>query len=175
MTEAGSVAVRPTARDDCRHLPAIEQSAAQAFRGDPALAWLADEAPISGEHHAELLDRGIGLVAVDGSGRLCGFVASERHGADLHVVELSVHADWQRRGIGRMLLSALAEEARGEGIAQLTLTTFRDLAWNGPFYRSSGFNELAEGAHCARLASLLAAEAEHGLPRGRRCAMVRPL
>jgi hypothetical protein len=54
----------------------------------------------------------------------------------------------------------------------LTLTTFRDLPWNGPFYARLGFEEVtALDAHL-RLAGELANEVDDGLPADRRCAMI---
>jgi ribosomal protein S18 acetylase RimI-like enzyme len=146
-----------------------------AFEADPQLAWLASGDPISVDRHAELISLGICLVARQQQGRPCGFIASERFGTDLHIWELSVEANQQRRGIGRSLLLELCRQAQVAGLERLTLTTFRDLPWNGPFYQSFGFAELQVSALDARLARLLANEVRRGLPSGRRCAMTKPV
>jgi hypothetical protein len=63
-------------------------------------------------------------------------------------------------------------DARNTGFKALTLTTFRDLAWNAPFYARLGFDEVtAIDAH-PRLAGELANEVDDGLPADRRCAMI---
>ena len=59
-----------------------------------------------------------------------------------HLEQLSVHPDQARRGIGRALLRAGVEWARANGYDQLTLVTYRDVPWNGPFYASEGFVEI---------------------------------
>ena len=65
-----------------------------------------------------------------------------------------------------------SSDARNSGYSAITLTTFRDLPWNGPFYARLGFEEVtALDAH-PRLAGELALEADHGLPVERRCAMI---
>jgi len=58
-------------------------------------------------------------------------------------------------------------------MAAVTLTTFRNLAFNAPFYERFGF-AYVEGAALtrdARLQDVLLAEAAHGLPAENRCAM----
>jgi len=63
-------------------------------------------------------------------------------------------------------------EARRRGLAGLSLTTFRDVPWNAPFYASVGFaiveGEDARGA----LQTYLDREASRGLDPARRCAVV---
>jgi GNAT superfamily N-acetyltransferase len=58
-----------------------------------------------------------------------------------HLEQLSVHPDHGRRGVGRALLRAAVAWAAAEGYDELTLATYRDIAWNGPFYASEGFVE----------------------------------
>jgi predicted N-acetyltransferase YhbS len=85
---------------------------------------------------------------------------------------MSVHPDFQKRGIGAGLLRASIIDARNSGFRALTLTTFRDVSWNAPFYARIGFEEVtALDAH-PRLAAELALEADNGLPADRRCAMI---
>jgi GNAT superfamily N-acetyltransferase len=167
--------IRRTRLPDCHLLPAIERSAALLFASDPELAWLAQQDPIDTARHAELVGSGLCFVAVSGDGSPCGFIATQMLGSDLHIWELSVESNQQQRGIGRQLLVAAERAAASGGLKRLTLTTFRDLVWNGPFYQSCGFAELPDVAFEPRLAALLAAEAQHGLSAERRCAMVKAL
>jgi hypothetical protein len=57
----------------------------------------------------------------------------------------------------------------------VTLTTFRDLPWNAPFYQGMGFVELIPSAADHHLREALQAEITHGFPPERRCAMRLPL
>ncbi|TGS57679.1 GNAT family N-acetyltransferase, partial [Mesorhizobium sp. M3A.F.Ca.ET.201.01.1.1] len=92
-------------------------------------------------------------------------------GGALHIWELDVRLDRQGSGIGRALIERAIEDAKRRGLSTVTLTTFRDVAWNAPFYRKFGFRVL-EGAEIdERLASLLGDEVEHGMPSDQRCAM----
>ena len=60
---AGAV-LRLTQESDIALLPAIERSAAQAFRQIPSLAWLADSEVISVARHHDYLETEHSLLAV---------------------------------------------------------------------------------------------------------------
>ena len=61
-----------------------------------------------------------------------------------HLEQLSVRPEHQRRGIGTTLVRAAMARARQDGHDRLSLCTYRDVPWNGPFYRSLGFTEVSE-------------------------------
>jgi GNAT superfamily N-acetyltransferase len=170
-SETFMTTIRPAREDDADLLPDIEQSAGEAFRAFLELAWLADGDNASPEQHRALIAEGACWVAVDSEDRPVGFLNAGIEGKALHIWELDVHLDWQGRGIGRALLQQAIEDARRYGLAAVTLTTFRDVAWNAPFYRKSGFRILEADEMDDRLAALLRDEAERGLPAARRCAM----
>jgi len=152
-------------------LPAIERSAGQLFRTLPDLAWIADDRVAEPEDYAELIALGLVWVAVDDDDRPVGMVAAETEEASLHIHELDVGAPDQGRGLGRALLTVALEAARQRGLADLTLTTFRDVAWNAPFYERFGFRILEPHDTPPRLTGKLEAEIARGLPADRRCAM----
>lgn len=90
-------------------------------------------------------------------------------GPDLHVHQIAVHPRHARQGIGTALMAAVFDLA---GPRAVTLTTFRDIAWNGPWYVRLGFSEVAEPG--PELADVIAAEHAAGLDDlGRRVAMRR--
>ena len=156
-------------------LTELEQSAGLAFRADAEIAWVADGHNLSPERYREIINDGWSWVAEGEHGELIAFIAATREGDDLHIWEFDVRLDCQRRGIGRRLLQRLIAEATAAGISSITLTTFRDVPWNGPFYLSMGFEALASEKLDARLSELLAAEIDQGLPAARRCAMRKVL
>lgn len=163
--------IRPAREDDAELLPDVEQSAGEAFRTIPELAWLADGDNVSAERHRALIRQGSCLVAIDDQDRLVGLLSATIEGDVLHIWELDVRLELQGRGIGRALLERAAVDARQRGLAAITLTTFRDVAWNAPFYRGLGFRILEGVEIDERLAALLRAEAEHGMQADRRGAM----
>lgn len=149
-------------------MPGIERAAAAAFADEPSIDLSRAR---SESDYARLIRRGHCLVAhVDEV--MAGFLVAEPFRRELHIWEIDVVPAFQRRGIGAGLVRAAQIDARNTGFKALTLTTFRDLAWNGPFYERLGFEEVtALDAHL-RLSGELANEVDDGLPADRRCAMI---
>jgi 8-oxo-dGTP pyrophosphatase MutT (NUDIX family)/GNAT superfamily N-acetyltransferase len=100
-------------------------------------------------------------------------------GGQLHLEQIAVHPDAQRRGVGQMLLRAAFGTVLDAGHRTLTLMTYADVPWNGPWYARHGFVELAPQARPEVWAALaLLRQGEDRLARaggGRRIAMVREL
>jgi GNAT superfamily N-acetyltransferase len=78
------------------------------------------------------------LVLVTGDPPV-GFVAVELVDGLPHLWQLAVLPDHGRQGLGRALVEAACAWARNRRFPAITLTTYRDVAWNGPFYESLGF------------------------------------
>ncbi|RFP07263.1 GNAT family N-acetyltransferase [Komagataeibacter xylinus] len=166
-----SFSIREAVDDDACFLPAIERSAGQAFRSVPELAWVADDGVMSVDAHRACIATRTCWVAVDEQGRIAGFLSAQPCGQDLHILEMSVARDRQGRGLGRRLLAAAYDGARALDLFGLTLTTFRNVPWNAPFYEKSGFYLLPPDMPDARLAAVLREETQAGFPPGSRCAM----
>jgi GNAT superfamily N-acetyltransferase len=160
---------RATSADlDC--LPAIEQSADQAFRGT-GVSLGEDTSASPAETWQGALRAGTLWVACNEAGRVVGFLAARKINRVLHIDEMDVAFDQQRRGFGRALLGAAIDCARRAGLREITLTTFREVAFNRNFYAASGFVEVAPEQLSERLAGILAREADNGFDPKQRCAM----
>lgn len=157
--------------EDADAMPAIEMAAGTLFESIEGLSGIAGKHAIPADRHRRLIRKGHCLTAfVDD--RAVGFIATEPFQSELHVWEISVHPDAQQRGIGAGLMRACMVDARNSGFKAVTLTTYRDVPWNAPFYARLGFEEVtALDAH-PRLAGELANEVDDGLPAERRCAMI---
>lgn len=92
---AGAV-LRLTQESDIALLPAIERSAAQAFRQIPSLAWLADSEVISVARHHDYLETEHSLLAV-AAGQPVGFILTEPLDDALFIVEFAVHQPGSNR------------------------------------------------------------------------------
>ncbi|WP_062733844.1 GNAT family N-acetyltransferase [Kocuria turfanensis] len=92
-----------------------------------------------------------------------------------HVEQLSVDPAHGRLGHGRALLEQAQRWATASGAHRMTLTTYRHVPWNGPFYARQGWRELAPDELGDQLKAVRAAEAAHGLDRWPRMAMVKDL
>lgn len=147
----------------------MELSAAQSFRGrdvpervfsefTPPEAW-------EGRQAAGTL-----WVAEVGS-RVEAFLGATAHAERLHIDEFAVAQGHQGRGLGRRMLEAAIAWAREAGFRRLSLTTFREVPFNGPFYASAGFRTWDDAP--PEVAAILADEAARGLSD--RCAMVMDL
>ncbi|MGE4371494.1 MAG: GNAT family N-acetyltransferase [Xanthobacter sp.] len=167
--------IRHATAHDVSRLPAIEHSAGQIFRSLPDLAWIADDDVQSEQRHLELIalgrQKGLALIAEDDTGQPVAFLNGEVAADGLHLWQMAVHPTVQRRRIGQRLLGRAADHAEALGLDALTLTTFRHVAWNAPYYQRLGFTLIAPAALNARLRAILEAEARAGLPASRRCAM----
>lgn len=156
---------------DAETMPEIERAAGRLFDRVEGLAGIAGQRTVPADRLQRYIRKGHCLVA-HVSEAMAGFLVAEPFRRELHVWEMDVAPAFQRRGIGAGLLRAAQIDARNTGFRALTLTTFRDVPWNAPFYARLGFEEVtAIDAH-PRLAGELANEAEDGLPAERRCAMI---
>lgn len=101
------------------------------------------------------------------------YLAARVEDCRLHIDELDVERERQGHGIGRRLLATAADWARARSMTCLSLTTFRSIPWNGPFYASFGFREWPAEAAPPSIRQALAHEAAKGMTD--RCAMVMDL
>jgi GNAT superfamily N-acetyltransferase len=157
--------VRVATDADLRALPGVESAADELFRARGVVDL---PPPASAEDRA-----GAWRVLAVGEPVL-GFAVLERVDGDVHLEQLSVHPSAMRRGLGAALLAASVEQARAVGAARVTLLTYADVPWNGPWYARHGWRELPDLGPGLR--ALRDAERSVGLDRhGRRIAMARPL
>lgn len=99
-----------------------------------------------------------------------GFAHVLELGGCAHLEQLAVRPAAGRRGHGRALVEAALAEAARRGYDRLTLRTYADVPWNGPFYARLGFVESEPDTDLLR--DLLGEEARLGLQRyGRRVQM----
>lgn len=82
-----------------------------------------------------------------------------------HIGQVSVRSSSAHRGIGRSLIDRAAAVASTKGHATTTLTTFRDVAWNAPYYRRLGFVVMKEDEVGPELRAVMAEEDRFAEPR----------
>lgn len=168
MTLTGYSIVRAH-RQHLGALPAIELAAAQLLRGHAPEAVLRETT--DPQTFADAADHGRLWVALAGETPV-GFALVEMLADDLpHLEELDVDPSHGRRGMGTALVRAVCEWAAGTGYAMLTLTTFRAVAWNLPFYARLGFIEIAGDALRPELVAVVSEEAGRGLSPETRAVM----
>lgn len=136
------VAIR-AARLDERDLLATVEAASGRLFADIGMPEIADGEPLWLDAWGEVADAGLVFVA-EADGAVVGFVLCELLDGALHVEQLSVDPAFGRRGIGSALVHRACTEASRRGLANVTLSTFRDVPFNGPFYRRLGFVEVPD-------------------------------
>lgn len=160
------VAARPK---DVPALGAIELAAATLLRGHAPEAVLTEVFDVSEFREAQA--HGRLWVALDGDTPV-GFALVELLASDLpHLEEVDVHPAHGRRGVGERLVEEVCEWAARSGYSQLTLTTYRDLPWNMPFYARLGFTEVPAAERRPELEAVFRAEIARGFDSERRLVM----
>ena len=160
-------AIRVAHQDDLAILPIIERAAAAVFRATP-YAYLADDDPVTAE--VDLAHEHVWVI-VDPADEPIAFAVVHLLAEAVHLHELDVHPDHARQGLGRRLIATVADWARAHGATALTLTTFDDVPWNGPYYTRLGFRTLDLATLSPGLQAVRQGEAEAGLPMEHRICM----
>lgn len=165
--QTDSLGIRLARSDDLALLPAIERAAASLFR-TTVYAYMADAELVSSQVH---LDHDYVWVAVDGTDRPVAFAIARMLDDSCYLHELDVDPRYARRGLGRQLIQTVATWAHARGYHALTLSTFRDIPWNGPYYTRLGFRPLDDSQLSPALQAVRQAEAAAGLPVDERFCM----
>jgi GNAT superfamily N-acetyltransferase len=166
--------VRPARSEDLIELAAVERSAASLFQ-DVGLAWLADGQTMDQTLLTALCRDGTLWVVTDGIDEPVGFLAAHELDDAFYIAEVSIARFHQRQGLGARLITAAAEHARAAGFGAVTLTTYRDLPWNGPYYAKIGFAEVDPAKVGPGHVQKPQAEVEAGHDPIRRCVMAKGL
>jgi GNAT superfamily N-acetyltransferase len=166
--------IEPAREGDLAALPRIEIAANALFAGRAVSGVVANDATgideLGRAHAAGLL-----WVARAPAGQPVGFALCELVDGAVHLEEMDVDPAYGRRGVGRALLDAVIAWAECAGHPAVTLTTFRDIPWNAPFYARAGFRALRAGELGPGLAALVDEEAARGLDPSQRIVMRRDL
>jgi GNAT superfamily N-acetyltransferase len=165
--------IRPARPDELETLRELEIAAGAPFR-DVGMDPIADDTPPSPVALAGALDRS-GLWVLDVDGTPAAYLLDDVVDGEAHLEQVSVHPSYARRGLGARLVEHLVDRARAAGHRAVTLTTFTDVPWNGPYYARLGFRPLADDELGPGLAAIRRAEIARGLDRWPRTAMRRHL
>jgi GNAT superfamily N-acetyltransferase len=154
---------------DLSRIAPIELAAARLLAGYAPEAVLEEVTP---EEDLETAQRDGRLWVALAGGEAVGFAHVELLEPDAaHLEEIDVHPEHGRRGLGTRLVRAVCRWADSRGLGAVTLTTFRDVPWNMPFYARLGFEEVTPAALGPALHRVLEDETRRGLDPARRVPM----
>ena len=165
-----TVRIRLAQSSDIPHLESIEISAGKAFIGS-SVGPLPSNTFDSALFAKICADKNL-WIAVNDQNLPVGFLACYPLDGFLYVHEVSVSQEYQGHGIGRTLMHKIEDYAREQGYPYIGLTTFRDIRWNGPFYKSLGYREIAPDLYTG-LYKKYQNEIKSGLDAAARCVMIK--
>jgi GNAT superfamily N-acetyltransferase len=161
-------ALRPAVAGDLARLQEIEVAAGESFRA-LGMDLVADDEPASLEELRGYADAGRAWV-VTVEDVVVAYALADIVDGNGHVEQVSVHPEHSGRGHGRRLVERIAEWSADLGHPAVTLTTFVDVPWNGPYYERLGFRYL--DALTPGLRAIREHEARRGLDAWPRAAMI---
>lgn len=172
MTSSNHI-VRLAKVEDLIHIPMIEAAAAKQFEPyasqlELSVDLLAGLTPMSFLKQAQVEKR-IWVGVVDT--QPVGFIVAKFLQESCFIVELDVLPAYGRQGLGTALIESCCEGARLQNHQQITLTTFRYVPWNIPFYRRCGFEILPPERWPYELKAIVAHEARYGFLQKHRVVM----
>lgn len=103
------------------------------------------------------------------------FVMFREVEACAYVEQIDVLPRHAGRRLGALLLDRVAEIARDRGLAALTLSTFKDVPFNAPYYRRLGFVDLRDEGLSPGLREIRQEHVARGLDESRRTFMRRDI
>lgn len=125
------ILIRPLTRRDIKEVMDIEQVSFP----DP---W--QEAMFYSELNNRKISR-FYVAMIDG--RLVGYIGMWIIQDEAHILNLAIHPDYRRQGIGSRLLETLFEKARKKGVKRVTLEVRASNTTAQQFYKRFGIQEIA--------------------------------
>lgn len=156
---------------DLHLLPPIERAAAVLLNGHAPASVLCETTSVREFVAAQRAGRL--WVALQGDTPVGFSHAEVLSPHEAHLKEIDVHPTHGRRRLGTRLVAAVCEWAGRAGYPGVTLTTFRDVPWNMPFYARLGFEVIPAGELSTELLHVVEDETRRGLDPLRRVVMRR--
>jgi GNAT superfamily N-acetyltransferase len=157
-----SYPIRRARFDEMQLLLEIESAAGSMFSGLGIVDEALDQPFPLDKLHTLVLSGQVWVCCRDDDTPV-GMAIASVWGKTIYIEEMDVLPSHGRRGLGTRLLRHVCSWAKSQGGRAVLLSTFRDVPWNGPFYKKNGFRELSP-EHCTkRLRSIRENERRCGL------------
>ena len=136
--------------EDLSDLKEVELEAAELFSEEDLPSALRSNIIDPNEIEKARREKRLWLVIEDRSNKIVGFALLTQEDNQIHIKEIDVHPQHGRKGLGTRLFKKIIYWAKDHGYQFITLTTFRHLSWNAPFYQKVGFRI----GNCLRLTEI---------------------
>ena len=168
-----SLSIRPAGLADLDDLATLEVAAGQVFCsiGMPEVA---EHAPdMNALRNCQKLGQ---IWVAEVNVEVAGYIVAIVVDGNAHIEQVSVSPAYAPQGIGRRLMGHIEAWGRDHELPATTLTTFRDVPWNGPYDQRLGYRMLK----VSEIGTELAAAIEHesslpGIDGSLRCAMIKAI
>jgi GNAT superfamily N-acetyltransferase len=170
QTLESGYAIRSAQVEELTLLAHIEQSAAIRFLDTP-YAFLVDAKPLPLDFVQQRFQAGQVWVVVDQKNTVIGYAVTREVDDTLYLQEIDIEPKHGRKGLGYALVNTVRSWAKLSGYVVMSLSTFRDIPWNAPFYSKLGFRILDRSELTAGFQQIRMQEHEAGLPVSERVIM----
>ena len=167
--------IRPARPSEADAIRVIERAAGQSFAtvGYPDVAQ--HEPTSAAALRDAATDRALFVAVTPADDAPVGFLLCTEIDGDLYVQELAVHPAHAGHRLAVPLLATAGDLARTLGLPALSLTTFRNVPWNAPYYERLGFHVMPDDQIGPSLRLVIARQKAGGLDVANRVAMRRYL
>ncbi len=162
--------LRPATLAEIADLQEIERRAGAPF-AEIGMTAVAEDEPPAAETLAEFVTAERAWVWPDAADRPIGYLVLSLVDGQPHIDQVSVDPAHAGLRIGKRLIDHAVRWARSRGLRELTLTTFTQVPWNGPYYERLGFRYIPAAEETPELRAIRAAETAHGLDEWPRASM----
>ncbi len=169
------IRIRTARADELALLPEIEARAGRRFQQVAELVDApADLTPLAELEVAHSMERVWVAVSAEDSNHdeVIGFAYAAVLDDLCHLEEVDVLPEYGQRGIGAALVRTVCRYATDANLRGVSLTTYRDVPWNAPFYRRLGFEPVDRKSLPSALATAVDDEARRGLDPDQRIVMM---
>lgn len=165
------IRIRLASPDDVPKVAPLELAAGEVFR-TIGMDAIANDPPIADSILLQAVEDRRLWVAVE-YGALKAYLLGDYLPQSLHIDQVSVHPNAAHRGLGALMIESVSADPRSKRLGLLTLTSFRDVPWNAPYYERIGFVHIDEPDWPEGVAEKIAAERAQGLDAWPRVVMQR--
>ncbi|MFC4127514.1 GNAT family N-acetyltransferase [Nocardia rhizosphaerae] len=167
---APAASIRGARVEEIPVLQEIERRAGAPFAAIDMAAVADDEPPAADTLRAFIAD-GRAWVWADANDTPVGYLVLGLVDGQPHIDQVSVDPAHAGNRIGKRLIDHAVSWAKACGLHTITLTTFTEVPWNGPYYARLGFTYIPRADESAALRAIRADEAANGLDTWPRACM----